>query len=152
MRSDAFTILIILLGIILGIVVYLVLFVPPSEIAKYLGGGSNKNLPVSFKVSLMYYTSNSIGAFIYNQGPGTVYLNNMNVYAEYYPYGGSYNCNITASNYTLSPDSQVSVIINCENENQIISNLFSNNGYYIFYFNYKNYEQTYNLTTITAPK
>ena len=151
MRSDALTILLIIMGIILGIVVYLVLFVPPQEVMKYFGK-SGSNQPANFKVSLMYYSSNSIGAFIYNQGPGNLYLDQMNIYAVYYPYGGNYNCSVESSNSTISPGNQELILLNCENEKQIIQNLLSNNGYYVFYFNYGNYQQTYNLTSSISSK
>ena len=147
MRGDAFTILLIVMGIILGIVVYLVLFVPPQEVLKYFGGANN-NQPVTFKISFMYFSSSSINAIIYNEGPGTINLNNMHVYAISSD-GNQYNCNVI-SNGTVNPNSQVNIVINCNNENQIINNLLSNNGYYIFYFDYNNYEQNYNLTA-SAP-
>ena len=149
MKGDIFTVLLIVMGVILGVVIYLVLFVPPQEVLKYFGGGNN-NQPVEFKISLMYYSSNSINAIIYNEGPGEINLNNMKVYAIS-SYGNRYNCNII-SNGTINPNDQVNILINCSNEDQIINNLLSNNGYYTFYFDYNNYEQSYNLTSTISTK
>lgn len=147
MRSDTWTFLLIFMGILLGVSVFLYLFVPPTEIAKYFMKGSGQSLPSSFKIPLMYYSKQGIYAIIYNNGPSAIYLNNMDVYAIYSLTNIQYNCNIVASNYTLDTNSQGTVLVNCTNNEEIINNLFSNNGYYEFYFTYNNYQQSYNLTS-----
>jgi hypothetical protein len=138
MKGDFLTTLIIIFGIILGIVVILYLFVPPQVILKLLGKNVSSSGPVSFKISYMYFTSNSIYAVIYNSG-SNIDLNNMQVTYAYSQ--NSYQtgtCNIIANNYTLSSNSQETIELNCTNENIIINNLLSNKGSYEFSFMYGN--------------
>jgi hypothetical protein len=141
MKSDFLTTLIIIFGIILGIAVILYLFVPPQVILKLLGKNVSSSGPVSFKISYMYFTSNSIYAVIYNSG-SNIDLNNMKVSYTYsqnnYQTG---TCNIIANNYTLPSNSQETIELNCTNENIIINNLLSNRGSYEFSFMYGNIVQ-----------
>jgi hypothetical protein len=138
------------MGILLGISIFLYLFVPPSLVAKYLSnvsGNPNQSSPVSFDIPFMYYSNEGIYAIIYNSGSSVIYLNNMNVYNIYSLTNVKYNCNIVASNYTLDSNSQKIVLVNCTNNEEIVRNLFNNNGYYEFYFIYDNYQKSYNLTS-----
>jgi uncharacterized protein with PQ loop repeat len=137
MRGDFLTILIIIFGIILGVAVILYLFVPPQEILKLLGKNTSSSGPISFKISYMYFTSNSIYAIIYNSG-SDIDLNNMEVTYTYDQNSYQGTCNIIANNYTLSSNSQETVELNCTNENLIISNLMLNKGSYEFSFMYGN--------------
>ena len=138
MKSDFLTTLIIIVGIILGIVVILYLFVPPQVILKLLGKSTSSSGPVSFKISYMYFTSNGIYAIIYNSG-SNIDLSNMEVTYTYSQ--NSYQtgtCNIITNNYTLPSNSQETIELNCTNEDIIINNLLSNRGSYEFSFMYGN--------------
>ena len=138
MKGDFLTTLIIVFGIILGIVVVLYLFVPPQVILKLLGKNVSSSGPVSFKISYMYFTSNSIYAVVYNAG-SNIDLSNMKVTYTYSQ--NSYQtgiCNILTNNYTLPSDSQETIELNCTNEDLIINNLLSNRGSYEFSFMYGN--------------
>jgi uncharacterized protein with PQ loop repeat len=137
MKSDFLTTLIIVFGIILGIVVVLYLFVPPQVILKLLGKNVSSSGPVSFKISYMYFTSNSIYAIIYNSG-SNIDLNNMQITYTYSQNGYQGTCNIVTNNYTLSSNSQKTVELNCTDEDTIINNLLSNRGSYLFSFMYGN--------------
>ncbi|EOD42792.1 Uncharacterized protein Nst1_131 [Candidatus Nanobsidianus stetteri] len=138
MRSDFLTTLVIIFGIILGITVILYLFVPPQVILKLLGKNTQSSNSVSFKISYMYYTSNSIYAIIYNGGPD-IDLSNMQITYTYSQ--NSYQtgtCNIVVNNYTLPSNSQEIIELNCTNEDLIINNLMLNKGSYEFSFKYGN--------------
>jgi len=137
MKGDFLTTLIIIFGIILGIVVVLYLFVPPQVILKLLGKNVSSSGPVSFKISYMYFTSNSIYAVVYNSG-SDINLNNMQITYTYSQNNYQGTCNIVANNYTLPSDSQETIELNCTDENTIISNLLSNKGSYEFSFTYGN--------------
>jgi uncharacterized protein with PQ loop repeat len=138
MKGDFLTTLIIIFGIILGIVVVLYLFVPPQVILKLLGKNVSSSGPVSFKISYMYFTSNSIYAIIYNSG-SNIDLNNMQITYTYGQNGyQTGTCNIVTNNYTLSSNSQTTIELNCTNEDTIINNLLSNKGSYEFSFTYGN--------------
>ena len=137
MKGDFLTTLIIVFGIILGIVVVLYLFVPPQVILKLLGKNVSSSGPVSFKISYMYFTSNSIYAVVYNSG-SNIDLNNMQITYTYSQNNYQGTCNIVANNYTLSSNSQEAIELNCTDEDTIISNLLSNSGSYLFSFTYGN--------------
>ena len=145
MRSDFLTTLIIIFGIILGIVVILYLFVPPQLILKLLGKNVSSSGPVSFKISYMYFTTNSIYAIIYNSG-SNIDLNNMQITYTYSQ--NSYQtgtCNIVTNNYTLPSNGQEIIELNCTNQDLIINNLLSNRGSYEFSFTYGNTAQQASL-------
>ena len=145
MRSDFLTTLIIIFGIILGIVVILYLFVPPQLILKLLGKNVSSSGPVSFKISYMYFTTNSIYAIIYNRG-SNIDLNNMQITYTYSQ--NSYQtgtCNIVTNNYTLPSNGQEIIELNCTNQDLIINNLLSNRGSYEFSFTYGNTAQQASL-------
>ncbi|BBL45363.1 hypothetical protein MJ1_0190 [Nanobdella aerobiophila] len=143
MRSDALTVIIIIMGIVIVILLLLVLFVPAKDIFK---GSASNNYIVSYKVSYMYYSNYNIYAVIYNNGNVNIDPSKYSVQAEYYPYGYEYNCNID-SNGLIYNNSQSTVVVNCTNNKEIFDNLLSNNGYYIFSFNYNNNIETYNLSS-----
>ncbi|MFP3256930.1 MAG: hypothetical protein RXO36_03930 [Candidatus Nanopusillus acidilobi] len=137
MRSDFLTTLIIIFGIILGVAVILYLFVPSQVILKLLGKSTSSSSPASFKISYMYFTSNSIYAIIYNAGPD-INLSNMKVTYTYSQNNYQGTCNIVTNNYTLSSNSQETIELSCTDENTIINNLLSNSGSYLFSFTYGN--------------
>jgi len=137
MRSDFLTTLIIIFGIILGITIILYLFVPPQVILKLLGKSTSSSNSASFKISYMYFTSNSIYAIIYNSG-SNIDLNNMQITYTYSQNNYQGTCNIVANNYTLLSNSQEIIGLNCTNGDIIINNLLSNKGSYEFSFTYGN--------------
>ena len=144
MKGDFLTTLIIVFGIILGIVVVLYLFVPPQVILKLLGKNVSSSGPVSFKISYMYFTSNSIYAIIYNSG-SNIDLNNMQITYTYSQNNYQGTCNIVTNNYTLPSNSQEIIELNCTNQDLIINNLLSNRGSYEFSFTYGNTAQQASL-------
>jgi len=138
MKGDFLTTLIIIFGIILGVVVVLYLFVPHQAILKLSGKNVSSSGPVSFKISYMYFTSNSIYAVIYNSG-SNIDLSNMKVTYTYGQNGyQTGTCNIVTNNYTLSSNSQETIELNCTDEDTIINNLMLNKGSYLFSFMYGN--------------
>jgi uncharacterized protein with PQ loop repeat len=137
MKGDFLTTLIIIFGIILGIIVILYLFVPPQVILELLSKSTSSSNSASFKISYMYFTSNSIYAIIYNAGPN-IDLSNMKVTYTYSQNNYQGTCNIVANNYTLPSNSQETIELNCTNEDTIINNLLSNSGSYLFSFTYGN--------------